>query len=1030
MSFVRPSTADAEAPAGRDAVRLLRQTISARQAGDRLAPVTVVVPSNYSALSLRRGLAAVPPGLVNVGFVVLGRLAELLGAPRLAASGRRPLPGAVLGHAVRQAVTADPGVFKEVAAHPATERALVRAYRDLRSLSPPAVRALARQSERSADVVRLVSAVRARLAPDWYDEYDLLAAAAQAVADGSAALVDTGHVIVFGPRPPAPAERAFIDALGDRATVIEASVDRGSAPPADELISAPDPDQEVRAVLRGVVARLAAGTPLHRMAVFHPAPEPYALLLTQHFAAAGIPANGPPVRRLRDLVAGTALLGLLRLPERNWHREDVMAWLSSAPVLDAGGRPVPASRWDTVSRAAGVVEGADQWDERLGALAAGAGEELRLLADEGGGAEEDDAHRRRLERRIEDAQGLRRFMAEVVAAVEPGPGGRSWAALSAWAGRLLERFLGGEAAHGGWPEPEQEGWRQVRAALGELASLDSVNRGGGAAGGDQRVEGVEPATFTRALDQQLDAPAARLGAFGDGVFVAPLAAARGTDFDVVFVVGLAEGTLPATAASPDAGGLVPLAEEGPDPIEQAHEDLLHALAAGRERVLTWPRFDPRRGRERVPSRWLLAAAGPDVLSAADLDRLAASPSASGPRVRTIPSFAAGALASDDDAPPMSLADYDLASLARWAAAGGRAGDHFLTAELPRLAAGLDAAASRTGTRLTRFDGLVGADASAAAGLGAVMSPTSMEVYAACPMRYFLRQVLRLSAPDKPEEILRLRPLDKGSLVHAVLERYVLTLLDGQPRDLARLLAIAHEAFAEIEARGLTGKPLYWRYERELLLRELRRFHDEDHLTPIAAELAFGMDGAEPVGVALDDGRTLQFRGSADRVDVDPATGDLVVTDYKTGGLSDYEDLRKRLADDPPDPVDRGRKLQLPLYALAAAARHHALEPAAHPADRPVRARYWFTSERGRFEEIGYPVDGPVLARLREVLRVAADGIAAGAFPVRPGEVDRATYKNCAYCDFDRLCPRDRARQWERKRAAPVLADYVALAEGQ
>jgi ATP-dependent helicase/nuclease subunit B len=1024
MSFARPSTADAQAPAGPDAIRLLRQAISGRQAGDRLAPVTVVVPSNYSALSLRRGLAAVPPGLVNVGFVVLGRLAELLGAPRLAASGRRPLPAAVLAHAMRQAVAADPGVFKEVAAHPATERALVRAYRDLRGLSPPAVRALARQSERSADVVRLVSAVRARLAPDWYDEQDLLDAAAQAVADGSTALVDTGHVIVFAPRLPAPAERAFIDALGDRATVIEASVDRGSAPPADELISAPDPDQEVRAVLRGIAARLADGTPLHRMAVFHPAAEPYALLLTQHLAAAGIPANGPPVRRLRELVEGTALLGLLRLPERNWHREDVMAWLSSAPVLDGAGRPVPASRWDTVSRAAGVVEGAEQWDERLGALAAAATEELRLLAEEGGGAEEDDAHRRRLERRIEDAQGLRRFLAEVVAAVEPRADvGRTWAAMSAWAGRLLERFLGGEAAHGGWPEPEQEGWRQVRAALNELASLDSVSAAGRPGHrGPERGEAVEPATFTRALDQQLDAPTARLGAFGDGVFVAPLAAARGTDFDVVFVVGLAEGTLPATAASTDGGGLLPLAEDGPDPIEQAHEDLLHALAAGRRRVLTWPRLDPRRGRERMPSRWLLAAAGPAVLSAADLDRLAASPRVGGPRVRTITSFAGGALALDDGALPLSLADYDLASLARWAAAGGQARDHFLAVELPRLAAGLEAAASRTGTRLTRFDGLVGADASAAAGLGAVMSPTSMEVYAACPMRYFLRQVLRLSAPDKPEEILRLRPLDKGSLVHAVLERYVLTLLEGQPRDLARLLAIAQEAFAEIEARGLTGKPLYWRYERELLLRELRRFHDEDRLTPIAAELAFGMNGTEPVAVALDDGRTLQFRGSADRVDVDPATGGLVVTDYKTGGLSDYEDLRKRLTDDPPDPVDRGRKLQLPLYALAAAARH--------PVDGPVRARYWFTSERGRFEEIGYPVDEAVLARLRQVLRVAADGVAAGAFPARPGEVDRATYKNCAYCDFDRLCPRDRARQWERKRTAPVLADYVALAEGQ
>ena len=416
------------------------------------------------------------------------------------------------------------------------------------------------------------------------------------------------------------------------------------------------------------------------------------------------------------------------------------------------------------------------------------------------------------------------------------------------------------------------------------------------------------------------------------------------------------------------------------------------MAAAPERVLLWPRFDPRRGRERLPSRWL-----PD----------------GGAGGRVVESFEGGLAGAEW---PASVSDYNMAALTQWWRAGGRPAEHFVVAEAPRLAAGLEAAAARTGPRLTRFDGLVGADASAAAGLGAVLSPTSLELYATCPMRYFLRQVLRVAAPDKPEEILRLRPLDKGTLVHAILERYVLTLLDGQPRDLDRLLAIAYAACAEIEARGITGKPLYWRYERELLLRELRRFHDEDHFTPIAAELVFGMDGRPPVVVGLDDGRELKFRGSADRVD--RGEGDqLVVTDYKTGGVREYEDFRRNLDT---DPLDRGRRLQLPLYALAAGDRY--------PSEEPLHARYWFTSERGRFESIGYAVDERVLTRLREVLTVIADGIANGVFPPRPGDVDRQTYRNCAWCDFDRLCQRDRARQWDRKRSAPVLADYVELAE--
>ena len=987
------------APAGPPALDLLRQVVAARQAVDPLAPVSVIVPSNYSALSLRRLLASGAAGVVNVSFLVLARLAELLGGPVLARSGRRPLSPAVLAHAVRRAVAADPGIFKEVAAHPATEQALVRAYRDLRGLSPPALDAVARAGERAADVVRLVRTVRARLKPDWYDEVDLLRAAA-----GVAGAGPPGETVLFGLGALTADEQALVDALG--ATVIDVVLDRDGPPPADVVIGAPDPDQEVRAVVREVMERVGRGAPLHRMAVLYPSAQPYALPLIQHLAAAGLPASGPAVRRLRDSVAGVTLLGLLRLPECGWRREDVVGWLASAPVLDGSGEPVRAAAWDRVSREAGVIEGADQWQERLARRAAALGEQLAALDE----VDEDEAghvSRQRVERGIEQADSLRRFVGELVVAAQP-PASSTWSAYADWACVLLDRVLGGESAHRRWPEEEQEGWRQVRSALNRLAGLDVV----------EPAEAVDLPAFVRALEQELDVPAGRLGAFGDGVFVAPLGAARGTDFDTVFVLGLAEGTLP----SPERRtSLVPPAEgDDADLLAEDHDRLLAALASARERVLLWPRFDPRRGRERLPSRWLLQAVsamtGTAVLSEADVAACADS------RVRVIESFeaglsGAGAGAGRGLAGLAGLADYDLASLTAWHRAGGRPADHFLADELPRLAAGFEAATGRAGPKLTRFDGLVGADASAAAGLGTVMSPTSLEVYATCPMRYLLRQVLRVGAADKPEEIMRLRPVDKGTLVHTILERYVRTLLAGEPRSLERLLALAEDAFIELEARGLTGKPLYWRYERELLLRELRRFYDEDRLSPLAAELVFGMDDADPVIVGLDDGRELRFRGSADRVDVDPATSRLVVTDYKTGSSRDYEELRRRGAD---DPVDRGKRLQLPLYALAA--------QAAHPTDQAVHARYWFTSEKGRFESVGYQVDEPVLARLREVLTVVADGIAKGVFPARPGEVDRQSYKNCGYCDYDRLCQRDRGRQWERKRTAAVLAPYVALAE--
>src|SRR5271165_3526715 len=72
---------------GRAALDLLAAQIVATKGGDRLAPVTVIVPSNYAAISTRRALAAMAGGAANLTFMTLYRLAERLGGSRLAAAG-------------------------------------------------------------------------------------------------------------------------------------------------------------------------------------------------------------------------------------------------------------------------------------------------------------------------------------------------------------------------------------------------------------------------------------------------------------------------------------------------------------------------------------------------------------------------------------------------------------------------------------------------------------------------------------------------------------------------------------------------------------------------------------------------------------------------------------------------------------------------------------------------------------------------------------------------------------------------------
>lgn len=1002
------------APAGPAARTVLRERIHAAKAGDPLAPVTVAVPSPYAGLSLRRHLGSQPGGLVNVAFLPLARIAELLGAPSLAAAGRRPLSAAVRREALRVLLSEGGGLFGPIAGHPTTIRALNRTLAELRMCPADSLVRLERASPRAAEIVGLHRRLRSRLEVGWYDQHDLATAAVAAAREGAPVLADLGHVIVFCPRRLDPSGAGLVEALGDGASLIEA-VDDGLPPSGSTIVGCADPDEEVRAAVRGVAERLArpGPTPLHRMAILYPPGGPYATIAHQQLATAGLPHNGPAGRTLALTVAGRALLGLLDLGAGGLGRNKLATWLASAPIVEQPGGTglAPASHWDTLSRRAGVVAGPGHWKERLDNLAADLHQQAgRLAALEQSGAGGDDAKSRQRCRRIEHDIGsverLHLFVEELHAALDTGRR-TTWTAMSAWAAGLLHRYLGEPDHHRRWPEEEQKALDHVHLLLDRLADLDAM---GGA---------VDLAAFHHAVALELEAPAGRQGTFGDGVFLGPLSAARATDFDTVFVLGLAEGSLPSlgrqNALLPDAerrtaGGLALRSDSRGD----EHSDYIAALASAPERVLLWPRADLRAGRQHLPSRWLLDTAshlaGRPIFSG-DLATLVAGEHAA----HHVASFEAGVSRAEE---PGSVLDHDLASLLDWKAAGGDVVHHHLVAASPSLAAGMAATAGRESAEFTRFDGKVPAGVADALASGAVLSATSLQTYAQCPLRYFLTRQLGLEAEEKPEDLLTIGAMERGTLVHAILEDYVTSLLKGQPRSLDRLLEIAETHFTAVEAKGLTGRRLLWRYERQKMVRELERIHALDAgTTPLAAELSFGDGVHDPVTLTLPNGRTISFRGQADRVDRDDAGG-LVVTDYKTGGSDGYKVIET-------DPVDRGRKLQLPLYALAARQR---FPDEGTPV--PLRSRYWIISEKGGFKEFPIEVNRKVLDRFGEVLGVIVDGITAGNFPARPGKPDWKGPENCRWCDMGPLCQQDRERQWERNKNDPALAAYVEMAEGE
>lgn len=365
---------------------------------------------------------------------------------------------------------------------------------------------------------------------------------------------------------------------------------------------------------------------------------------------------------------------------------------------------------------------------------------------------------------------------------------------------------------------------------------------------------------------------------------------------------------------------------------------------------------------------------------------------------------------------------------------------------PVLAAGVALLRGRRSHDFTRFDGNLDGDGVDVTSLG-VLSPTSLETYARCPRRWFFAQALRLRAMDRPEEIHRLPPRDRGTLAHLALERFFDDAIAGDAvpapgrrwpevaRD--RLRAITDEECDAVEARGITGHPRWWAHDRAEIHRVLQRVLDGDDeqrealgTVPVAVELTFGRQGLPPLAVDLGDGRSILLAGQADRVDagaIGDGDGRVVVWDYKYSGTHGFEDLDRPDADGG-DPLAGGTKIQLVAYGMAALGSPR-LDGVVGP-DAEVQARYWFLKPPATNRHIGYPVTDELRERFRRVLRVLADGIGSGRFPARPGEYQyhRGNFDHCTWCDFDSICPRDRDEEWERVRAHPSLAAVRGLAE--
>lgn len=223
-----------------------------------------------------------------------------------------------------------------------------------------------------------------------------------------------------------------------------------------------------------------------------------------------------------------------------------------------------------------------------------------------------------------------------------------------------------------------------------------------------------------------------------------------------------------------------------------------------------------------------------------------------------------------------------------------------------------------------YDGVTGVAADPAAWR---FSASQLVTLGSCPFSWFARKLLELEEPDEADD--ELRPTLRGALYHDALELTLRRAQDAPDVRAAALLAL-EEAFAEAEQRVGAARLPNWPRQRSQHLAALRRVIQADDFFQEEASIAALERTFEGTW------RGLRVRGVVDRVDHTP--DGLVFYDYKTSGSK------------PPGAKDAEGKrkldVQLSLYVQAAA-------EVLFPGEDVVEASYYSLTKAKKLPEVTF-----------------------------------------------------------------------------
>lgn len=628
------------------------------------------------------------------------------------------------------------------------------------------------------------------------------------------------------------------------------------------------------------------------------------------------------------------------------------------------------------------VDGAARWRRRLAGLNAELAAQLAEVCRD----DPDSGRAARLRRDLRNLAHLTGFALPIIDLLAEWPPRATW-------GGWLDRFT--RLAARALKRPAR-----VQQLLAELRPMAAV--------GDVDLDEAQRVLHDRLAQLDWEPPPRRYGR----LFVGTPHQARGRSFRVVFVPGLAERIVP---QRPREDPL--LLDEGRVAVDQGTSDGAHllrqddraaaerllltiAIGAARERVyLSYPRLDSSaEGRARVPSFYAL-----DVMRAITghvPDHRALAHEAAGEAGASL-----GWPAPADPARAIDDLEHDLAVLRPLleshdhASVKGRA--HYLLGLNDALQRSITGRWLRDKRAWSKSDGLAASTPALAPHLARQRlgarpySLSALQRFATCPYQFLLAAIHRLERWEEPAPLVRLDPLTRGSLFHAVQAEFqrelhargALPIGPAEVPDavacLERILARVADEYRERLAPAIDR---VWHDEIDDLRRDLsiwvRRMAEEREWVPEYFEWSFGLNDAGRDARSLPDAVTVGgryvLRGSVDLIERHTALDVLRVTDHKTGRNRATADLV----------VGGGSALQPVLYGMV-------VEQAL--GRKVVAGRLYYSTTAGGFAATSIELNEYTRGQGLQVLAIVDRAIEQGFLVAAPG--DRA----CTWCDFRPVC---------------------------